>query len=158
MALIHDTRPKETKASSPVNNAKKAPIDRAVTDFLNDTLVSYDKSVLTLYNGNPVLFTPDFSVPDGIAFSCGITVGEVRKGRVLPHQQFFRGMGRQFKRKIELQPDSEALARYLHGEEIAAECENGWAAVTVHGCPLGGAKAVSGVAKNHYPKGLRSKN
>ena len=64
-------------------------------------------------------------------------------------------MGRDFRRKIELSADSEALARYLHGEEIETDVENGWAVVTVDGCAVGGAKIVSGRAKNHYPKGLR---
>ena len=48
--------------------------------------------------------------------------------------------------------------RYLHGEEIKTNISNGWAVVTVNGCAIGGAKVVSGIAKNHYPKGLRIKN
>ena len=35
-------------------------------------------------------------------------------------------MGKQFKRQIELAPDSAELERYLRGEEIPVECENGW--------------------------------
>ena len=61
----------------------------------------------------------------------------------------------EFKRKIELSADSEDIHRYLKGEEILADCENGWAVVMVDGCAVGGAKVVSGVAKNHYPKHLR---
>ena len=64
-------------------------------------------------------------------------------------------LGSRFKRKIELSPDSDEIKKYLHGEEIETECQNGWAVVTVNGCSLGGAKVVGGVAKNHYPKGLR---
>ena len=66
-------------------------------------------------------------------------------------------MGKLFKRKIELSADSEELKKYLHGEEIACDLPNGWAVVTVDGCAVGGAKVVSGTAKNHYPKGLRTK-
>ena len=33
--------------------------------------------------------------------------------------------------------------------------ENGWCAVGYGGCPLGLGKAVNGILKNHYPKGLR---
>ena len=51
--------------------------------------------------------------------------------------------------------DSADLLKYLHGEEIETECENGWAVVMVDGFSLGGAKVVNGRAKNHYPKGLR---
>ena len=64
-------------------------------------------------------------------------------------------LGNDFKRKIELKATDERVNRYLRGEEIETALENGWAAVTVDGCTLGGAKIVSGRAKNHYPKGLR---
>ena len=66
-------------------------------------------------------------------------------------------MGDKFKRKIELDPDSIEMKKYLHGEEIEVDCDNGWAVVTTNGCSIGGVKVVSGRAKNHYPKGLRLK-
>ena len=64
-------------------------------------------------------------------------------------------MGENFRRKIDFSPDSEELKKYLRGEEISADCENGWAVVTVNGLSVGGVKVSSGKAKNHYPKGLR---
>ena len=45
----------------------------------------------------------------------------------------------------------------LEYEEFETDCENGWATVTVDGCTAGGVKVVNGRAKNHYPKGLRTK-
>lgn len=132
-------------------------IDRCVTEFLDDVLVSYDESNVLMYNNNPVYFTPDFEVKKGTAFSCGVTIGEIKKNYILPHHQFFMAMGKDFKRKIELSPDSEEMKKYLHGEEFSTDCENGWAVVTTCGCSVGGVKVVSGRAKNHYPKGLRTK-
>lgn len=108
-----------------------------------------------MYNGSPVYFTPDLPIEKGVAFACGVTIGELRKNYIQPHHQFFMAMGRDFRRKIELTADSDALARYLHGEEIETDAENGWAVVTVDGCAVGGAKVSGGRAKNHYPKGLR---
>ena len=64
-------------------------------------------------------------------------------------------LGDKFKRKVELDTNSEEIKKYLHGEEINADCKNGWAVVTVNGCSLGGIKVVNGIGKNHYPKGLR---
>lgn len=136
---------------------EKIKIDRVVTDFLDDVLVSYDKSDVTMYNGNPVYFTPGFEIKKGTAFSCGVTIGEIRKNYIQPHHQFFMAMGKDFRRKIELSPDSDEMKKYLHGEEISADCENGWAVVITNGCAVGGAKVVGGRAKNHYPKGLRIK-
>ena len=135
---------------------RPAKPDPVALSFLKDTLTDFDESTLTAYNGNPVCLSPAFPVAKGTAFACGVTVGEVRKNYVQPHHQFFMALGPRFKRKIELAPDSEALARYLHGEEISVDCENGWAVVTTCGCSVGGVKVVGGRAKNHYPKGLRT--
>ncbi len=153
MAVLHHTKDTEQFPRKPL--AKPQKIDDVVLRFLEDTLVEYQREYVRLYNGKPVYFTPDFEVQDGTAFSCGITIGEVRKNYLQPHHQFFMGMGRLFKRKIELPPDGEWIQKYLHGESIPCDCPNGWAVVTVNGCSLGGAKVVDGVAKNHYPKGLR---
>ena len=154
MALLHNTLDSDA-SYLPKSNPQK--IDKAVTDFLDDTLVEYQADFVQIYNGNPVYFTPDFAVQKGAAFMCGVTIGEVRKNYIQPHHQFFSAMGDRFKRKIELSSDDERLHKYLHGEQIEVDCPNGWAVVMVSGCALGGAKVVSGVAKNHYPKGLRLK-
>lgn len=136
---------------------KPEKIDGLVFDFLDDVLQSYDKNQVTIYNQNPVYFTPDFEVPKGAAFSCGVTIGEIKKGYIQPHHQFFMAFGSKFKRKVDLAPDSDDLSRYLHGEEISVDLPNGFAAVTVCGCTVGGGKVVGGRLKNHYPKGLRTK-
>ena len=153
MAVLHNRNEyAETKS-------KKAPlapkIDKAIFEFLDDVLTDYNKDNVRIYNGNPVYFTPDFPIDDGVAFSCGITIGELRKNYILPHHQFFMGMAKNFKRVINLSAESDEIIKYLHGEEISADCPNGWAVVTVDGCAVGGVKVVNGTAKNHYPKGLR---
>ncbi len=155
MAVLHNKNVEFN--SNNTANQKKEKIDKTVTDFLDDTLIGYDKNKVVMYNENPVYFTTDFEVKKGTAFSCGVTIGEIRKNYILPHHQFFMAMGSSFKRKINLSVDDEDIKKYLHGEEITVDCENGWAVVTVDGCSVGGAKVVSGKAKNHYPKGLRTK-
>ncbi len=156
MAVLHN----KNEYFETLQKAKKeatVKIEKCVTDFLDDVLTDYDKSHVVMYNGNPVYFTPDFEVKKGTAFSCGVTIGEIKKNYILPHHQFFMAMGKNFKRKIELSADSEEIKKYLHGEEFSTDCENGWAVVTVNGCSVGGVKVVNGRAKNHYPKGLRTK-
>lgn len=152
MAVLHNKKPKTETVKHPPKQQKVDPI---VFEFLDDCLTEYNKENVKMYNGNPVFLTPDFEVKDGVAFCAGITVGEIRKNYILPHHQFFMGLGKYFKRKIQLSADSEEIQKYLHGEEIATDLQNGWAVVTVDGCPLGGAKIANGKAKNHYPKGLR---
>ncbi|MBO5360898.1 MAG: hypothetical protein J6B25_08680 [Clostridia bacterium] len=154
MAVLHRNGAPECRL--PIINTQQEKVDKAVFDFLNDTLIEYDKENVRMYNTTPVYFTPEFTVNKGTAFSCGVTIGEIKKNYILPHHQFFMALGKKFKRKIELTADSENVRKYLHGEEIFADCENGWAVVTVDGCTVGGAKVSGGKAKNHYPKGLRT--
>ncbi len=155
MAVLHNTL--ETLPEQTKNKHAKVRIDDIVENFLDDTLSNYDKSHVMMYNGNPVYFTPDFEIPKGAAFCCGVTIGEIKKNYILPHHQFFMAMGKDFKRKINLSAESDATKKYLHGEEFETDCANGWAVVTVDGCTVGGVKVVNGRAKNHYPKGLRTK-
>lgn len=134
----------------------KEKIDKTLVDFLDDTLATYKKDNVQIYNGNPVYFTPTFPVPKGV-FACGVTIGEIRKNYVVPHHQFFMALGKDFKRKINLTANSEEIKKYLHGEEFNTDCPNGWAVVLVDDCTVGGVKVSNGKAKNHYPKGLRTK-
>ncbi len=153
MAVLHNKQEPLPRRTVPAKAAGKP--DPIVIDFLNEVLTEYDPAHVSTYNGNPVYVTPALTLEKGTAFSCGVTIGEMRKHYIQPHHQFFMAMGRQFKRKIELAPDSAELDKYLHGEEISVDCENGWAVITTQGCTVGGVKVVSGRAKNHYPKGLR---
>lgn len=138
------------------NNVKKGKTKEnpVVTDFLDSVLTDYEKDNVVVNGDKVSCFTHDFPIPSAY-FSCGVTIGEIRKNYIQPHHQFFMAMGKDFKRKINLSADSACLKKYLHGEEIETELENGWAVVMVDGCAVGGAKVVSGKAKNHYPKGLR---
>lgn len=156
MALLHNTNENTYKTNKSVLKPQK--IDNTIIDFLDDTITEYDKTYIQMKNGNPIFFTPEFSIGNATAFSQGIAIGEIRKNYILPHHQFFMSFGNKFKRKIDLSADSDDIYKYLRGEEISADCDNGWAVVMVDGCSIGGAKVVSGIAKNHYPKGLRLKN
>ena len=87
------------------------------------------------------------------AASPGVVLGEVKKGRVVPHHRLFLWREAAFRRTIDL--SAEEAARYLAGEELPCDLPDGWAAARYLGCPLGGVKVSQGRAKNHYPKGLR---
>ena len=154
-AVLHNTN--SARNYTPVKGNKNDKIDKIIYDFLDDTLQDYYRENVLLHKGTPVYFDPDFKAGKATVFAMGITIGEVRKNYIQPHHQFFMGMGENFKRKIELSPDSDEIKKYLHGEEFETSCPNGWAVVTVSGCAVGGAKVVNGRAKNHYPKGLRIK-
>lgn len=124
-----------------------------IFDFLDETLTDYNKNAVKKYKENFVYFDSDFPVPNG-AFSCGVTIGTLQKNYIKPHHQFFSAMGNLFKQKIEL--NAEQAKKYIHGETVDCDFDKGWCVVTIDNCPIGGAKAVNGTAKNHYPKGLRT--
>lgn len=152
-AVLKSTLPLYESKKESISPAEK--IDPIVFDFLDETLEYYDKSKVRMYNGNPVYFRNDFEIKKGTAFSCGVTIGEIKKNYILPHHQFFMAMGDLFKRRVELSAEGEEIKKYLHGEEIEADCDKGWAVVTTEGCSVGGIKVANGRGKNHYPKGLR---
>ena len=100
-----------------------------------------------------------FPIPPFGVVSVGAALGELRKGRLIPHHHFFMAFGDRMKSKLILSPDDPRLMRYLAGEEIEAEGVSGYTAVLVslgeNTLTLGGGKVSGGRLKNYYPKGLR---
>ncbi len=132
-----------------LNRKEKESVEQFLSN-LNIAVNSY------MYN-NSIVIPPHIIPPITKQITvAGVKVGEIDK-RLMPHHQFFSAYGVYFKRKIDFQPDSNELKRYLRGEEIETTLPDGWAVVTVCGCPIGGIKVSSCRAKNHYPKGLRIK-
>lgn len=146
---------------------KEAPSFRDASISLNreeeETARAFIRDLLPFPNGFTLRKTGDkiFLLRDGVAlpprfvYAAGCALGEYRKGRIEPHHQFFSAFGGDFFRKIDFMPGEERLAAYLRGETFEAPLANGFAAVTVAGCALGGVKVTDGIAKNRYPKGLR---
>ncbi len=135
---------------------------KSAQDFLHETLGEL--------SAHPILIRDQISLfPQGErlgfrvpaqAVSVGVPIGEVRKGRILPHHHFFMTYGKRFYSKCILDPVDPRVAKYLGGEEIEADGTlKGYTAVLLlcgeAAIPLGGGKAAGGRLKNYYPKGLR---
>ncbi len=168
-AVTADNLPKKDKRGSENGQNKKnrAELDAHMLarEFLRENLVNIpDGELVSL--GNTIYLAPSIELPEYNVLGAGVALGECQKGRILPHHHLFSALGKDFKLKIMLSGRSEEAKRYLCGEEISVdgcleandEKSNGWAAVMIDGCPVGGAKVSGGVAKNHYPKGLRNGN
>ena len=129
--------------------------------FLQEVLMDADallsRYILVKQKNYVVLKRKDIPLPPEHVYMAGVVLGEVIKGRVEPHHQFFSTFGHLCKRRLELDARDAAVLRYLRGETLPCDLPSGYGAVTVCGCPLGGIKVTQGVAKNHYPKGLRLK-
>ncbi len=54
-----------------------------------------------------------------------------------------------------IEVDKDRALSYLRGLTFECEKSNGWYLLTHNNYPLGWVKVANGIAKNHYPKGLR---
>ncbi|SKA98469.1 NOL1/NOP2/sun family putative RNA methylase [Caloramator quimbayensis] len=107
-----------------------------------ENLYSFPKNLCTL-KGLKVLRT-------------GIHLGSFKKNRFEPnHALALSIIDRDAKRSVNLSSDSEEIMSYLKGDVIKAKVDDGWCLMLVDGYSIGWGKAVKGVVKNHYPKGLR---
>jgi NOL1/NOP2/sun family putative RNA methylase len=104
-----------------------------------------------------------YALPERLPVLSGLTVlraglwlGTLKKGRFEPsHALALALRAEEAQRTLELSPTDARLLRYLQGDVIEAEGDDGWLLVTVAGFALGWGKRKGGVIKNAYPKGLR---
>ncbi|MBQ2699716.1 MAG: RsmB/NOP family class I SAM-dependent RNA methyltransferase [Clostridia bacterium] len=83
----------------------------------------------------------------------GIHLGQM-KGKVFaPDHALALAYGQNFAFP-RFEVDIDQAQTYLRGETLAA-ASKGWQIVSLDGIPLGWVKVSDGIAKNHYPKGLR---
>lgn len=137
------------------NKSLKLKTDKLGEKFVADNLKE-PKELYTYKNFSYII--KDCSIiKEGINYlSLGVRAGEVKNNLFMPNHNLFTAFGRQFKRVINLKFDSEEAKKYLRGEEIATDLSDGFGAVTIENCPVGGFKISAGRFKNHYPKGLRN--
>lgn len=84
----------------------------------------------------------------------GLWLGSLRKNRFEPSHALSMCLTRDQVRLI-IQCDYEEAIRYLRGETLHREGEEGWVLVTIDNFPLGWGKRTQGIIKNFYPKALR---
>lgn len=126
-----------------------------IEKFVKENLIEFDISKVFKYNDNIIYLDNDFPIPPRHVFACGVKLGEISKGRLIPHHQFFKCFANNFKHKIFLDSTDPKIFSYIKGEGFDHPCNNGFCVIFADSVPLGGAKAVDGFIKNHYPKGLR---
>ena len=160
-------RDKEKKKKSTPEKRSREEIEllSAAGEFLRNNLMhGFENGVnyrLVALN-NRAYLSRDIALPSYGVFAAGVCVGEINGKRFLPHHQLFSAFGTSFKRRVMLSSSDGETALYLKGleinvsgKEIYEDSPDGFAAVLVDGCALGGGKISGGICKNHYPKGLR---
>ncbi|MBQ0125273.1 MAG: hypothetical protein KBS59_02995, partial [Clostridiales bacterium] len=151
-------RKRGEKRGSPTYRDGAKPLSKeeskTVSAFLSDCFDEIPRGRIGIV-GKYVCILPDFPVPPHSVYAAGVKIGEIEKGRVIPHHQLFSAYGAQMKRKINLDCDSDDVKKFISGNVIASSCSDGYTAVLCNGASLGGGKTTCGVLKNYYPKGLR---
>ncbi len=87
----------------------------------------------------------------------GLCLGEVKKDRFEPDHALAMTLRiKDVSITVETEDTPGAAKAYLRGETVSCDPTlKGWGIAVCHGLPLGFVKTSGGVAKNHYPKGLR---
>ncbi len=146
--------------TKPVTCKEAAPVNALLQELFSDP---ENRQVRVL--GGVYALVPDHMAVAGKCFSFGVPLGELRGTRIHPHHHLFSAYGAEMRRKWNFSAADPRILRYLHGDTVEitekdciGEEGDGFGAVLVDGCPLGGAKRVGNTLKNHYPKGLRIPN
>ncbi len=162
MCLFRKTEAGDNRKTKLCDSLKELTAgDRALVEaFLQNVLQEALESILPNYkikkqNDIVYLIPEEAIVPPHSVYLSGIAVGKIQKGRIEPHHQFFSAMGKHFKRKLCLSHNDADVWTYLHGETLVTTLSNGYGVLMIEGAAVGGIKVVDGMAKNHYPKGLR---
>lgn len=133
-------------------------------EFVSSTLtISFPEEHLRLYGERLYLVSPRLPPLTNLrVVHPGLWLGVIQAERFRPAHPlalFLRPY--QVNQVYDLPSHSPELKAYLRGENLPSPGAEGWVLVTVDGWPLGWARRVQGILKNHYPRGwlsVRGKN
>ena len=139
----------------PYHIKKNARAERAFYEFAKDFFVELPQGeITTLDDGRMYLVPAGMPVLSVRVLRLGVELGEWDGKVFKPAHALAMSLKREAcKRFVSL--SRESAERYLRGETLACDGENGWCVVGFCDYPLGLGKIVNGALKNHYPKGLR---
>ena len=131
-----------------------------VLRFLDKTGVCIPKSRLYIQKNNShiwVLSQNTVFLKNLTQFN-GIFLDRIETGEVISAHGFFFVLWRAtFRNRLDLTLDDARLEAYLIGMDLKEKRPDGWGAVTVAGCALGGYRSVGGTLKNLYPVQQRNR-
>ena len=133
----------------PLSNLKLTK-DKSAETFVSNTLNKQ-------YKDNSYFVADINFVKKNINYvSLGVVVGQNLKSRFEPHHNLFTAFKNDFKIKLDYQYNQLEIQKYLKGETLNVDLQDGYGVISASGCALGGFKISKGMFKNLYPKGLRN--
>jgi len=88
--------------------------------------------------------------------SLGVRLCDVSQKDISPFHNLFTAFGCEMKNVINLNHSDNLTQKYLRGETFDVDVCDGYGAVLINNCAVGGFKVSKGKLKNYYPKGLRN--
>ena len=157
IAVLKKTVGESCRVKSAKNTADKKLL-QPYFDFEKKFLKGISFSNFTLFGENLYAMpegTPDLSKVK--VLRCGLHLGEIKKNRFEPSHSLAMALCKDnVKQFISYPCDSDEMLEYLKGETLNADDSlKGWCLVCTDEYSVGWAKVTDGIAKNHYPKGLR---
>ena len=142
----------------PVDNlAKKADL-KYYEEFVKSTLKIKPEGQFIMF-GDSIYLLPEGMISlKGLKVErAGLKLGTNKKNRFEPDHALALALKPEEVLQVvnTTSIDSDEINKYIRGEVISCEYNNGWTLVAVDGVSIGWGKASGGSLKNHYPKGLR---
>jgi NOL1/NOP2/fmu family ribosome biogenesis protein len=118
------------------------------------------KTLNVKFEGNFVMFGDSiYLVPEemislkGLKVErAGLKLGMNKKNRFEPDHALALALN---PAEVKQVVEATEIHKYLKGDVIDCDYDNGWTLVATDNVSIGWGKATNGVLKNHYPKGLR---
>ncbi len=131
--------------------------NKNIENFLKK-ITNFNKKVYNYKNFSFIIKDLNIVKKDINYLSIGVLIGVDKKNYIDINHYLFSAFGAEFKNHIEFEYNDPNVLKYLRGETIDVSGDEGFGAIIVSGCPLGGYKISNGKFKNLYPKGLRNFN
>ncbi len=159
VALLHK---KEKEMLSLNNNFDfNCPNEKDIIEYIKfeeEILnIKLDRKRMTIINGNLYLLPILMPNIKGLrVLKTGLNLGELKKKRFEPSQAFASSLKiNDVKNVVNIPVDSIDVIKYLKGETLELEANNGFNLVCVDNFSLGWAKKVNKLLKNKYSTGWR---
>lgn len=125
--------------------------EKFVNDNTNLEISAYDYKTYAYYCPAIDLVRKDINY-----VSIGVRLGVVEPGRFEPHHYLFSAFGKYFNQRLNFHLTDKEVSKFLKGETLDVELDDGFGTFCVEDCALSGFKISKGKFKNYYPKGLRN--
>jgi len=130
--------------------------EEAILDFFKDIGLEHNAWFDNLhFERDKLCFFDSSYVKDINYIYKGLEVGYLKKDRFFPSQALAMVADLKVNKKINISSTHINASKYLKGESLYLEGDNGWTLITIDGYPVGWGKLVKGLLKNHYLKEWR---